>query len=213
MAKQPRRKCANKECRQWFHPTRDGQVVCSYQCACAVGKEQIRKAREDAQCKERARQREAEKEGRARRRARRDELRPTGYFKAQAQQAFNAYIRARDADLPCISCGETNPPDLHGGQWDCGHFKTVGANPELRFEERNAHKQCKSCNAGAGKYTAKEATVAQQYEDGLGARYGQEYADWLNGPHEMTNYRREDFIRIRDKYRVKLKALKQHEAA
>jgi hypothetical protein len=86
------------------------------------------------------------------------ELRPAGYYKAQAQQAFNAYIRARDADLPCISCGETNPPDLHGGQWDCGHFKTVGANPELRFEERNAHKQCKSCNAGAGKYTAKEAT-------------------------------------------------------
>ncbi|STV05254.1 protein NinG [Klebsiella pneumoniae subsp. ozaenae] len=69
---------------------------------------------------------------------------------------------------------------------DCGHFKTVGAYPELRFEERNAHKQCKSCNAGAGKYTAKEATVAQQYEAGLIARYGQEYVDWLNGPHEMN---------------------------
>lgn len=115
--------------------------------------------------------------------------------------------------MPCISCGETNPPDLHGGQWDCGHFKTVGAYPELRFEEHNAHKQCKSCNAGSGKYTAKEATVAQQYEAGLVARYGQEYVDWLNGPHEMTNYRREDFIRIRDEYRAKLKALKQREAA
>ncbi|WP_225381508.1 recombination protein NinG, partial [Escherichia coli] len=68
-------------------------------------------------------------------------------------------------------------------------------------------------NAGAGKYTAKEATVAQQYEAGLVARYGQEYVDWLNGPHEMTNYRREDFIRIRDEYRAKLKALKQREAA
>ena len=141
------------------------------------------------------------------------ELRPNGYYKAQAQQAFNSYIRARDAGLPCISCGETNPPDLHGGQWDCGHFKTVGAYPELRFEERNAHKQCKSCNAGAGKYTAKESTVAQHYEAGLVARYGQEYVDWLNGPHEMTNYRREDFIRIRDEYRAKLKALKQREAA
>ncbi|WP_301693374.1 recombination protein NinG [Klebsiella pneumoniae] len=103
--------------------------------------------------------------------------------------------------------------NLHGGQWDCGHFKTVGAYPQLRFEERNAHKQCKSCNAGAGKYTAKESTVAQQYEAGLVARYGQEYVDWLNGPHEMTNYRREDFIRIRDEYRAKLKALKQREAA
>ncbi|EAB2156090.1 recombination protein NinG, partial [Salmonella enterica subsp. enterica serovar 4,[5],12:i:-] len=24
MAKLPRRKCANKECRQWFHPIREG---------------------------------------------------------------------------------------------------------------------------------------------------------------------------------------------
>ncbi|WP_180259402.1 recombination protein NinG, partial [Enterobacter hormaechei] len=37
--------------------------------------------------------------------------------------------------------------------------------------------------------------------------------DWLNGPHEMTNYRREDFIRIRDEYRAKLKSLKQRESA
>lgn len=29
----------------------------------------------------------------------------------------------------------------------------------------------------------------------------------------MTNYRREDFIRIRDEYRAKLKALKKREAA
>jgi hypothetical protein len=30
--------------------------------------------------------------------------------------------------------------------------------------------------------THKEATVAQQYEAGLVARYGQDYVDWLNGP-------------------------------
>lgn len=181
--------------------------------ALARSAKQTAKAREAAKARAVKRQRESEKEGRQRRKARLAELRPNGYYKAQAQKAFNAYIRARDAALPCISCGETNPPDLHGGQWDCGHFKTVGAYPELRFEERNAHKQCKSCNAGAGKYTAKELTVAQQYEAGLVARYGQEYVDWLNGPHEMTNYRREDFIRIRDEYRAKLKALKQREAA
>ncbi|KMJ19979.1 hypothetical protein ABT70_11855 [Salmonella enterica subsp. enterica serovar Typhimurium] len=51
MAKLPRRKCANKECRQWFHPIREGQIVCSYQCASAVGKEQTRKAHEAAQRK------------------------------------------------------------------------------------------------------------------------------------------------------------------
>ena len=44
MAKLPRRKCANKECRQWFNPVRDTQTVCGYECASAVGKEQTRKA-------------------------------------------------------------------------------------------------------------------------------------------------------------------------
>jgi hypothetical protein len=132
----------------------------------------------------------------------------------QAQQAFNLYIRTRDNDKPCISCGETNPRDLHGGQWDCGHFKTVGAHPELRFEELNAHRQCKSCNAGSSKYAAKGATVAQQYESNLIMRIGQEAVDWLNGPHETKNYRRDDFISIRDEYRKKARALlKTQEAA
>ncbi|WP_207384105.1 recombination protein NinG, partial [Enterobacter hormaechei] len=51
MAKLPRRKCAHKACRQWFHPVRDGQVVCSFECASAIGKEQTAKAREAAKQK------------------------------------------------------------------------------------------------------------------------------------------------------------------
>lgn len=65
MAKLPRRKCANKECRQWFHPVRDTQTACGYECASAVGKEQTRKAREDAKRKESAKQRATEKKERA----------------------------------------------------------------------------------------------------------------------------------------------------
>lgn len=61
MAKLPRRKCANKECRQWFHPVRETQTVCGYECASAVGKEQTRKAREAAQRKESAKKRATEK--------------------------------------------------------------------------------------------------------------------------------------------------------
>jgi hypothetical protein len=136
-------------------------------------------------------------------------LQPDSHFKKQAQQAFNQFIRLRDHDQPCVSCGENNPPDLHGGQWDCGHFKTVGGFPELRFVEKNAYRQCKSCNAGSAKHGAKAATVAQQYEQTLVRRFGQELVDWLNGPHEMTHYRRDDFIRIRDEYRAKAKELKK----
>lgn len=136
-------------------------------------------------------------------------LQPDSYFKKQAQQAFNLFIRLRDHDQSCISCGETNPPDLHGGQWDCGHFKSVGAHPELRYEEKNAYRQCKSCNAGSAKHSAKAATVAKQYEANLIERVGQESVDWLNGPHAVKNYRRDDFIRIRDEYRRKARELKK----
>lgn len=156
---------------------------------------------------ERNRKKEAQQERRSIK-VRKLELKPASYFKAQAQQAFNQFIRLRDHDQPCISCGETNPPDLHGGQWDCGHFKTVGGFPELRFVEKNAYRQCKSCNAGSAKHGAKAATVAKQYEANLVMRFGQGLVDWLNGPHEMTRYRREDYIRIRDEYRAKVREMK-----
>ena len=70
--KPARRKCAHKACRQWFHPVRDGQVVCSFECASAIGKEQTAKAREAVKQKEAQRQRTEEKAGRQRRAARRN---------------------------------------------------------------------------------------------------------------------------------------------
>lgn len=147
-------------------------------------------------------------------RERRKALKTDNELKAEAQKAFNAFIRARDFDQACISCGVTNPPDLHGGQWDCGHFKTVGGFPELRFVECNAFRQCKSCNAGSAKYGAKAASVERMYRESLAEKFGPELVEWLDGPHEMTNYRRDDFIRIRDEYRKKTRDLiKQQEAA
>lgn len=90
MRKPARRKCAH--CREWFHPAREGQVVCSFECASAIGKKQTAKVREAEKARAVKRQRESEKEGRQRRKARLAELRPNGYYKAQAQKAFNAYI-------------------------------------------------------------------------------------------------------------------------
>ena len=37
----------------------------------------------------------------------------------------------------CISCGKTLGLD----QWCCGHFKTIGAHPELRYSEKNTFLQ------------------------------------------------------------------------
>ncbi|MCM4530272.1 recombination protein NinG, partial [Escherichia coli] len=41
----------------------------------------------------------------------------------------------------CISCGT-----LTSAQWDAGHYRTTAAAPQLRFDERNIHKQCVVCN-------------------------------------------------------------------
>jgi len=59
----------------------------------------------------------------------------------KTQTIFNRYIRLRDDCLACISCGRH-----HSGQYHAGHYKTVGANPELRFHPDNCHKQCAPCN-------------------------------------------------------------------
>ena len=107
MAKLPRRKCAHKACCQWFHPVRDGQVVCSFECASAIGKEQTAKAREAAKQKEAQRQRTEEKAGRQRRAARRNELKPIRHWVQMTQRAFNDWRREMllAAGHGCISCG------------------------------------------------------------------------------------------------------------
>ncbi len=93
MAKLPHRKCANKECRQWFHPIREGQIVCSYQCASAVGKEQTRKAREAAQRKAQSLQRAAEKKERATWRQRKAAVKPLKHWIDLTQRAVNDICR------------------------------------------------------------------------------------------------------------------------
>jgi hypothetical protein len=129
----------------------------------------------------------------------------------EAQKAFNAYIRARDFYDDCISCGRTDDEVKKtdgwkvGGAWDCGHFLTVGAFPELRFEESNAHKQCKSCNGGSDKYAKKTNLVAKDYRINLIEKIGLDKVEWLEGPHKPKKYTCEQLKEIELKYKAKLK--------
>lgn len=52
---------------------------------------------------------------------------------------FNKYIRERDKDKPCISCGRYTT-------LQAGHFYSAGHHPGLRFDEDNVHGQCLRCN-------------------------------------------------------------------
>lgn len=146
--------------------------------------------------------RAAAKVARAETRRRKEAIKTIPVLIKEAQREFNAYIRARDRDQPCISCGAP-PPDLsglHAGR-DAGHYRSVGSASHIRFHEDNVHAQCVHCNQwGSGR--------AVDYRIGLVARLDLARVEALehnNTPHKWTN---DELRGIRDTYRAKLKELK-----
>jgi hypothetical protein len=111
----------------------------------------------------------------------------------EAQAAFNRYIRLRDHDKPCISCGRQ-----HQGQWHAGHYRSVGACPELRFEELNVHKQCAPCNDHLSGNIV-------EYRRGLIERIGIDRVEWLEGNHAAKKYTIEEIRAIKAEYTRKAK--------
>jgi hypothetical protein len=118
----------------------------------------------------------------------------------EAQTAFNAFIRERDKNDPCISCGR-----FHTGQYHAGHYRTVGSNPELRFEELNVHKQCAPCN------NHKSGNIVE-YRIRLKAKIGEDKVDWIEGFHEPKHYTIDEIQEIKSMYSKKLKQLKANNA-
>ena len=185
-----KKKC--QVCGHWFCPSNSLQLTCfTLKCAIEQGK------------------RSAEKQRRRELRAAKQKLKPRGKVQAEAQTAFNAFIRCRDERRGCISCGETNPPARFGGAWDCGHYLTVGAYPELRFDELNAHRQCKRCNAGAGQFSQKSRTVQHNYRKSLIVRIGLARVERLEGPHKPKKYTLNELRAIKTKYQKKRLELKR----
>ena len=118
-------------------------------------------------------------------------IKPKSKWLAEAQAAFNKYIRIRDYLDPCIAC--LKPREIieaeqawkTGGCWDAGHFKTRGAKGQLRFILFNVHKQCKSCNGGSGKFSAKAATVDANYRVNLIEKIGIDKVEWLDNNNDI----------------------------
>jgi hypothetical protein len=134
--------------------------------------------------------------GRKEIRAAKERIKPKGLYMKEAQTAFNAWVRERDAALPCISCGRH-----HQGKYDAGHYRTVGSNPALRFEPLNCHRQCSPCN------TQLSGNIVN-YRIALVRRIGAEAVDWLEGPHEPKKYTVEELKVMTADYRAKTRELK-----
>lgn len=131
-------------------------------------------------------------------RERKMEVKPLSYWMKRAQSAFNAWVRARDAGQPCISCGR-----FHQGQNHAGHYRPAGSNPELRFEPDNCHLQCAPCNSHL-------SGNLNKYRPALIAKIGLERVEWLEGSHKPKRYRKEDYQAIEAEYKAKLKELQSN---
>ncbi|MFJ7312929.1 recombination protein NinG [Pseudomonas sp. NPDC098747] len=189
--KQPKpKKCRVATCRVSFVPSRMGQAVCSPACAAIDAPRHHEKARKAIdQCERREIK------------VRKEKLKSRAEHMREAQAAFNEWIRLRDADRPCVSCGRH-----HEGQYHAGHYRSVGANPELRFEALNVWKQCAPCN------THLSGNLVN-YRLSLLQLIGPEKVDWLEGPHQACKHTVEEIKAIKADCRAKTRELKKGHAA
>ena len=180
------KKC--KQCGAEFVPMRSTAVACSYICA---------KLWVDARSEKLAKQREqiAKKIDRQLTKERKEALKTLRDWKKDVQTWCNKYIRLRDADQPCISCGKH-----HQGQYHAGHYLSVGSHPELRFDERNIYKQCAPCNNHLSGNLI-------NYRKRLVELKGQELVDWLEGPHEPLKLTIDDCKVLINMFKTKIKEL------
>lgn len=183
-------------CGTSFVPTKTLQVAASPECALRIAV----KHRENEEKATARRLRQIKRRVRKETKAKLEKLKTLSQWLKEAQVAVNAYIRERDKNEPCISCQR-----FHQGSYDAGHYRSVGAAPELRFHEDNIHRQCVPCNQH-------KSGNAIEYRIGLVKRKGLEVVEWLEGPHPPKKYTKDEAKAIRDEYRAKLKALQALES-
>jgi len=119
---------------------------------------------------------------------------------AELQDAFNAWVRLRDAGQPCISCGRP-----YGDRWHAGHYRSVGSEPSLRFEPDNVHLQCPPCNLHLCGNQA-------PYRVNLVKKIGLERIEWLDGPHEPKKYTVAEIQEMKAFYRAEIRRMKREAA-
>ena len=176
-----------KVCRTEFTSRNSMHKVCCMECS--VSLVAITKAK-----RERTKASQERKETKAKL----EKLKSRADWAREAQTAFNRWVRLRDADKPCVSCGR-----MHGGKWDAGHFLSRGARPELAYEPLNVHKQCNPCN------THLSGNLALYRKNLVELRIGLEKVEWLEGPHEPKHYSIDDLKAIKAKYSAMARELEK----
>jgi hypothetical protein len=117
-----------KFCKKEFTQFNSTISVCGYQCAIEWGKLHPKKTsikRVNSQLKSEAK----------------EKLETYSQKVNKAKVIFQKWIRERDKDLPCISCGTTK-----ASMWHASHFKKAETFSGVIFHELNTWKSCSKCN-------------------------------------------------------------------
>lgn len=119
------------------------------------------------------------------------------------QVTFNTFIRTRDVNENCISCQKPligdNPNKPK--KFDAGHFRSVGSNPQLRFNEFNTFGQCVHCNRD------KHGNLLE-YRKNLIIKIGVEKVEWLENFNESSKLSIPEIKEKIQYYKNKIKELK-----
>lgn len=172
-----------KICKNKFEPRSPMQLVCDYKCAYEYSKIHLKRESKKLQDNHIKKLKEG--------------LLTHSDYIGLFQTVFNNYIRLRDKDEGCISCGTRN-----SNKYDAGHYlpTTYGF---LRFHEDNVHKQCSfNCNM-------RRRGNIHEYRIRLIEKIGVEKVEWL----EANRHRKLDLSipEIKDlikTYKFKISELK-----
>ena len=125
-----------------------------------------------------------------------DLMRKQDYEKA-LQVLVNKYVRLRDVDKPCVSCGIALV-----GKFDAGHYYPAGSYKNVRFNTDNIHGQCVACNQH------KHGNLIN-YTDRLPFRIGGKRFKELKHQSQIErHYTIPELKELIDKYKLKIKLWK-----
>lgn len=173
--------CKVKGCRIKFTPRNSLQQVCGLKCAITLD--------EQKKATKAKNQRKIDKK-------KLDGLRPASFWTKKALAAFNKFIRERDKDDPCISCGR-----YHTGQYHAGHYMSRGARAELQFHPANNSKQCAPCN------THLSGNISL-YRPALIKKVGLEMVEYLETFHRPQRLTIDEIKEIEQHYKDELRRIK-----
>jgi len=115
-------------------------------------------------------------------------------LKKLAQKLFNQFIRLRDKDLPCVSCGKIIGINETS---HASHYRPA-TNSRLRYDERNVFRSCVKCNVFL-------SSNAIKYREALVIKLGSEVVEELDNTNEPYRYTADELQEIITEYRGKLK--------